>query len=120
MKKTFVMLLAVLLVFCIAGSASATPFKDRDGKKWKEPKIKPIKIDEVNKNISDTSFKLKPLKKKKLKINKSIFKEDFKKVELRIHQTSPASTHAPEPASMLLFGAGLAGIGLFRRKFKKA
>lgn len=129
MKKIFVMLLAVLFVFCIAGSASATPFKHHDGKKWKEPKIKAIKIHEVNKNISDTSFKLKPLKKKKIKKNKSnglesydfksIFKEDCGKVELRACQTSPASTHAPEPATMLLFGAGLAGLCVFRKKFRK-
>ena len=129
MKKLFGMLLAILIVFCIAGSASAIPLKHRDGKKWKTPKIKPIKIHEVNKNISHTSFKLKPLKKKKLKKNgsnglesydfKSIFKEDCGKVELSVCQTDPPSTHAPEPATMLLFGAGLAGLGMFRKKFKK-
>jgi hypothetical protein len=130
MKKLFGMLFAVLLVFCIAGSAGATPFKHGDGKKWKIQKIKPIKIHEVNKNISDTSFNLKPLKKKKLKKNKSnglesndfksIFKEDCGKVELRVCQTDPPSNHAPEPATMLLFGVGLAGFGIFMKKFKKA
>ena len=32
---------------------------------------------------------------------------------------SPAA-HCPEPATMLLFGTGLAGFGVFRKKFKKA
>jgi len=32
---------------------------------------------------------------------------------------APSPAHAPEPATMLLFGAGLAGFGVFRKKFTK-
>jgi hypothetical protein len=135
MKKLFGMLLAVLIVFCIAGSASAKPFKHCDGKEWQPPKMKPINIDDVKKNGADICFDLKHKKKrhKKKKDKKekdqlkgprscdfeSIFKKDGEKIELRVCQTSPPSNHAPEPATLLLFGAGLAGIGVFGKRFRK-
>lgn len=37
-----------------------------------------------------------------------------------IFSFSPYTTPVPEPATMLLFGAGLAGLGVFRKKLKKA
>ena len=34
-------------------------------------------------------------------------------------QNPPPVNHAPEPATLLLFGAGAVGLAAFRKKFKK-
>jgi hypothetical protein len=130
MKKLFGMLLAVLIVFCIAGSASAKPFKHFDHKEWQTSKMKPINIDDVKKNSADICFDLKHKKKRHKKEKdqlkgprscdfESIFKKDGENIELRVCQTSPPINHTPEPATLLLFGAGLAGLGVFGKKFRK-
>ncbi len=86
--------------------------------------MKPINIDDVKKNSADICFDLKHKKKNKHKGPgscdfESIFKKGGK-VELIVCQTAPPSNHTPEPATMLLFGAGLAGLGLFWKRSRKA
>ena len=42
---------------------------------------------------------------------------DFNDMVVKVNGVNAA--HTPQPATMILFGTGLAGLGVFRKKFRK-